>query len=82
MRLAGRKAPDMVDDLWAAMLKAAPPSPVTELEVMLAEVLEQARLGLVWFQDMCPQFTDGSDDEMNARIHEALAAYEAKKEGK
>ncbi|HET8693563.1 MAG TPA: hypothetical protein VFM33_02735 [Aquabacterium sp.] len=81
MRLAGRKAPDMVDDLWAAMLKAAPPSPVTELEVMLA--------------DACATMAEWDDREKDHSIdfyarmelcnlafekaRAALAAYEAKK---
>ena len=67
--------------IYAAMLAAAPPSPVTELEVMLYEALRA-------FRDGGPE--GGTDfngwhqsyEEPCRLAREALAAYEAKKETK
>lgn len=38
----------------------------------LSLALEEARTGLVWYQDHCPSDANGSDDEALARIDAAL----------
>jgi hypothetical protein len=39
----------------------------------LLEALEEARTGLLWYQDRHPGSADGSDDEAMARIDAAIA---------
>jgi hypothetical protein len=39
----------------------------------LLVALEHARAGLVWYQETCPQLTDGSDEEAMALIDAAIA---------
>jgi len=39
----------------------------------LLAALDEAKAGLLWYQEMCPQWVDGSDDEAMARINAAIA---------
>ena len=44
-----------------------------ELIAELLAALEDARNGIRWYQDRCPEAVDGSDDEAAARIDAAIA---------
>lgn len=51
-------------------------APFDEREELIAELLaalEEARNGLRWYQERCPEAVDGSDDEAAARIDAAIA---------
>src|SRR5574343_131179 len=71
-------SPAELADAYLAMLSAAPPSPVTGLETMLAASLRKFVNSLAEQDD--EGLIEHADSMIDARA--ALAAYEAKKEGK
>lgn len=48
----------------------------------LAQALETAKNGLLWYRDRFPEAVDGSDDEAMSEIDAALAAHEAEKQAR
>lgn len=52
----------------------APPNTYTAEQVQgLVEALREAKRGLVWYQEICPELVNGSDSEAMERIDGALA---------
>lgn len=62
--------------IWHQNVPAVELTPFDDRDELLAGLLaalEEARTGLLWYQDRNPGQTDGSDDEAMARIDAAIA---------
>lgn len=72
-----KDAIELLLECAAALEAASQPPGAVERHQLAVNALEAAKNGLEWYRDRCPEAVDGSDDEMDAQIDEAIAALSA-----